>query len=134
MPGIFSTRTKSKKTLEIEVTFSFYDKEIYVLFTDVTEKIKAEEGLRESELRLRSFIDKSSEGVVIIDEKGVVEVWNLAAETITGILRKKILHHYWWDVFSLIYPYELQSDSNYKKVRKDNKSNIKKRQNTFSGT
>jgi len=38
---------------------------------------------------LRSFINESSEGIVLIDENGFIEEWNKSAVNITGMPRKK---------------------------------------------
>lgn len=56
---------------------------------DITERIRAEEKLRESEETFRSFIHESADGIVLIDEEGVVIEWNAALEEISGIPRRE---------------------------------------------
>ncbi len=67
-------------------------------FIDITERKHAENVLRESESRLRSFINESSEGIVIINEDGLIEEWNNSAVAITGISCEEAVTHTWWDV------------------------------------
>jgi PAS domain S-box-containing protein len=77
------------------------------LFNDITDRVNAENALKESESRLRSFINESSEGVVIINEQGFVEEWNNKAAQITGITAYKAQNKYWWDIVKLLYPEEV---------------------------
>ncbi|MBN2761503.1 MAG: PAS domain S-box protein [Bacteroidales bacterium] len=73
---------------------------------DITERKKTENDLRESEFRLRSFIEESLEGVVIINEKGLIEEWNQKAETITDLSRDKAINQYWWHITYELLPPE----------------------------
>lgn len=74
------------------------------LFNDITERVNAENALRESESQLRSFINESSEGVVIINEQGVIDEWNNKATEITGIPVKNARNKFWLDTIKSIYP------------------------------
>ncbi|MBS3742180.1 MAG: PAS domain S-box protein [Candidatus Cloacimonetes bacterium] len=58
---------------------------------DMTERKKAEEKLRKSEARFRSYIENSPEGVFITDEKGKYVAVNKAATTITGYSKEDLL-------------------------------------------
>ncbi len=46
--------------------------------------------LRASESRFRNFVQQSSEGFILIDERGIVIEWNRSAEKITGIPARAI--------------------------------------------
>ncbi len=48
---------------------------------DITERKRAEQALRESEQRFRSFIEQSAEGVMIVDEEGRIIEWNDSERT-----------------------------------------------------
>jgi PAS domain S-box-containing protein len=85
---------------------------------DISERKKAEIALRESEQRLRSFIDKSSEGVVIINEAGIIEEWNSSAEFITGISKDSIIHQNWVDAAILFNPNPGQSVKAREEIKK----------------
>lgn len=81
------------------------------LFNDITDRINAEFALKESESRLRSFINGSAEAIVIINEQGFVEEWNNTAFLITGITTEDALNQYWWDILINIYPESIKQDS-----------------------
>ncbi len=69
------------------------------------ERKAALEALRESEEKFRSFIEQSSEGMVLLDEAGRVIEWNQAQERITGIPRAEALNTPFWNVqFRLLPP------------------------------
>jgi PAS domain S-box-containing protein len=88
------------------------------VITDIDKYKKIENELKESEARLRSFINESSGGILIINESGLLEEWNKAAETITGIPRKDALDHSWWNVISPCYPPELRNDEAHTRIEK----------------
>jgi len=69
---------------------------------DVTEKAHYEKALKDSEVRLRSFIEATSEAVSIIDEEGMIVEWNVSSEQITGIPKEEALGKKIWD-FPFIY-------------------------------
>ncbi len=52
---------------------------------DITERREAETKLRESEARYRSVVNALDEGVVVIDDQGVVKTGNASAERILGL-------------------------------------------------
>ena len=54
------------------------------LGTDITERVRLEEGLRDRELRMRLVFDHVLDGIIAIDEHGVIEMANPAAERIFG--------------------------------------------------
>lgn len=58
--------------------------EIATVYSDETERKQAEEALQASELYLRSVLDNVIDGVITINEDGVVETFNPAAEKIFG--------------------------------------------------
>ncbi len=63
------------------------------ILQDMTERKRMEEGLRESEQRLRSLFDTMAEGVVLIAPDGQIVQANPAAEHILGIKRSEIEGH-----------------------------------------
>jgi PAS domain S-box-containing protein len=66
--------------------------------SDVTERTRAEEALRESEEKFRSIVEQSSDGIVLTDEQGIIIEWNQAQEGITGLKRSEVLRRPIWDV------------------------------------
>jgi len=58
---------------------------MHCLVLDMTERVRAEQQVRESERRFRSLIAGMREGVVLHDASGVIRVHNPAAERILGL-------------------------------------------------
>ncbi|HZM34898.1 MAG TPA: PAS domain S-box protein [Burkholderiales bacterium] len=52
--------------------------------TDVTERKQAEDQLRQAEERMRSVVDHVVDGIISIDEQGIIQSFNPAAERIFG--------------------------------------------------
>ncbi|MCF8236351.1 MAG: PAS domain S-box protein, partial [Bacteroidales bacterium] len=61
------------------------------LAADITGRKQAEEALRESEKRFRSYIENAPDGVFIADENGRYVEVNQAACKITGYIKKELL-------------------------------------------
>ena len=60
--------------------------------------------LEESENKMRSFIEQSFEGIVIIDHEGKVAEWNPAQERFTKISREEAIGQYAWEIFQRLVP------------------------------
>lgn len=58
---------------------------------DITERKRAEQELREAEERMRSIVDHVVDGIISIDEYGVVESYNPAAERIFGYSSSEVI-------------------------------------------
>lgn len=59
-------------------------------------KTQAEKGIVEE--KLNKFISQSSEAIVIINEKGIVEDWNDTMAQITGVKKEEAIGSFIWDV------------------------------------
>jgi PAS domain S-box-containing protein len=80
------------------------DSAIYIA-TDITERKRAEEALRESEEKFRAMIEQASEGFALIDEHGNILEWNRAIERIWGLRREEVLGRPFYDVqFQVVIP------------------------------
>ncbi len=68
------------------------------LIRNITERVQAEEALRESEEKFRSFVEQSYDGMLLIDEAGRVVEWNPALERLLGLDRTEAVGQFAWDV------------------------------------
>ena len=70
--------------------------------------------LHESEEKFRTFVEESSEGLVLTDEEGIVMEWNRSMEAITAIERKAALGKYVWDIQYLLTTPERRTEQRQK--------------------
>ena len=73
---------------------------------DVTDHIEAQSALRDSELRFRSIVEQSPDGISLIDENGVIVEWNQANRRMTGLSREEVVGKRIWDVHLATLPEE----------------------------
>jgi hypothetical protein len=64
---------------------------------DITDRKMAEHALRESEELYRTFIEQSTDGLLLVDEKGFIRQWNLAMEQMTSIPRTEVIGRPWME-------------------------------------
>ncbi len=64
-----------------------------VTFTDVTDRVRAEDALRESEARKGAIMASALDGIITIDEAGIVVDYNAAAERMFGWSRAEAVGH-----------------------------------------
>jgi PAS domain S-box-containing protein len=76
--------------------------------------------LHESEEKFRSFVQESSEGLVLTDEEGIVMEWNRSMEAMTAIDRKAALGKYVWELQLLLNIPEQRTEE----AQKSTQSNI----------
>lgn len=87
------------------------------LQTEMTERQKAEQILRESELKFRGVIERSADGIVITDESGCVTDWNAAAAAIFGISIDDALGRQIWEIQYQIAPDERKNEANRENLK-----------------
>ncbi|MCH8836961.1 MAG: PAS domain S-box protein [Candidatus Marinimicrobia bacterium] len=60
---------------------------------DITERHQAEEALQESEARILAIVDSVANGIIVINEEGIVENFNRGAEQIFGYTAEEVIGH-----------------------------------------
>jgi PAS domain S-box-containing protein len=66
------------------------------------EQRKSEAALKESEEKFRTIIEQSTDGVILIDEQGVIIEWNKAQEHLTRLPREQAVGKTFWEVQRLL--------------------------------
>ncbi|MBN1295001.1 MAG: PAS domain S-box protein, partial [Candidatus Latescibacteria bacterium] len=64
---------------------------IQVVYNDITERKLGETALRKSEEKFRTVIDASKDAMISINDKGLINIFNPAAEKIFGLGRKEMI-------------------------------------------
>lgn|GEM_PF-1688901 len=57
---------------------------LFAVIHDISDRVRAEQALKESELRFSALLGASLDGIVMMNDRGVVEYWNPAATEILG--------------------------------------------------
>ncbi len=87
----------SKKWMRVSISKPNNNKFVTV-FIDITEQKNAEMSLREGEERFRSIVEQSIDGIVLVDEEGVIIEWNPAQARVTGIPQSEALGSHFWNI------------------------------------
>jgi diguanylate cyclase (GGDEF)-like protein/PAS domain S-box-containing protein len=69
---------------------------VSVVGVDISERVRAEQALRESEKRYRTVVEYQTEGVVILNESYQIDYANLAAEGILGASHAELVGSSMW--------------------------------------
>lgn len=105
---------------------------------DITERKLAQSQKEQSEIKLRSFLQQSNDGIVLTDSQGKIVEWNKAMCRITGLLQEDVLGQTIWDVESHLLPEERRTPEVEEKIRRIvlrfyDQHNTSKRSYIFNG-
>jgi len=84
---------------------------------EVAERKAAEDALRKSEEKLRSIVEQSGDGVVLVDEEGTIIEWNRGHERITGLSRAEVLGRPVWEVMFQVAANEHDNPALYERIK-----------------
>lgn len=117
--------TKSGQFKDVVFTSNAYlvnhESVIQCSIRDITEHKQTKKIQTASEVKFRSLIEQSSDGIVVIDEGGRIFEWNRGQEELTGLKAEEVMCQPLWKVQFQMLPDELKSDDMRNKIR----SNIK---------
>jgi len=83
----------------------------YILITDITNRKLAEEERLNQELKYRSIVEQSTDGILLIDENCRLIEWNAAMEKITRFPAGQVLGLPIWEIQAL-HPLSLETGAN----------------------
>ncbi len=84
---------------------------------EVAERKAAEDALRKSEEKLRSIVEQSGDGIVLVDEEGTIIEWNRGQERITGLSRAEVLGRPVWEVMFQVAANEHDNPALYERIK-----------------
>jgi PAS domain S-box-containing protein len=88
---------------------------------DISKRKQAENAQLQSEGKFHSLVEQSSDGIIIINNKGQIIEWNRGQEKITGLTKDQVTGNMLWDV-----QYKLTPEKNdNKNLLSEFKKNIK---------
>jgi len=87
------------------------------LHQEILERVKAEQTIRESEIKFRNLIEKSLDGIILVDESGTVIEWNQGQENIYNLPRSSALGSKIWDIQFRHEPNEHRKEENYQELK-----------------
>jgi PAS domain S-box-containing protein len=89
---------------------------MFGIHMDISPRKRIADDLRENEQKFRSFLQQSSDGVVMTDEEGYIIVWNSSAAHLTDISVDRALGQFIWDIQYQLAPDHLKSPFAYQQV------------------
>jgi PAS domain S-box-containing protein len=108
-------KTKDGQRKDVEFISNSYkvdqNEVIQCNIRDITKRKRAENAQMQSEGKFHSLVEQSSDGIIIINEKGEIVEWNRGQEEITGLQKNKMLGCLLWDIQYQIVADELKTKS-----------------------
>ncbi|MBN1873185.1 MAG: PAS domain S-box protein [Anaerolineae bacterium] len=84
---------------------------------DITEQKLVTIALQESVEKFRSIVDQSYDGIVLLNEEGIIVECNKAWERIAGLEHADVIGYPIWDVAFALTPREKRKQSNYEQYK-----------------
>ena len=77
---------------------------IFNVVIDISEIKEAERKIRESEQKFRSIIENSIDGILLLDEQGIIREWNEGMTQLTNVKSKDAIGKIFWEVYRPFIP------------------------------
>ncbi len=77
---------------------------IQAIARDISDQVRTQQALIDSEEKHRKIVEGSLEGIIILDNGGIILDWNPAAISITGVELEEALGKKIYDIFRLLKP------------------------------
>ncbi len=90
---------------------------VLIFGRDITARKLAEEKLRESEENYRTFVEQGFDGIMFVDNQGIIVEWNRAIEGLTGLKKENVLGKTYWDVRFQVTPAELRTPEHLQRIK-----------------
>jgi len=68
---------------------------------EITDRIKAQQALKESEVKFKAISNSANDGIIVLDNSGKIAFWNNAAEKIFGYTKNEIIGK---NLYSMLIP------------------------------
>jgi len=98
-------KTKEGRQIEVEFVSNLYDvdqkKVIQCNIRDITERLRSEQRLHESEGNFSSITSAAQDAIVMMDNEGKISYWNQAAEILFGYSEQEVIGE---DLHTLLAP------------------------------
>ena len=112
------SRTKYDQILHLDITARpIFGKKtqtvtgIQAIVRDITQQVKTQQALIDSEEKHRKIVEGSIEGIIIMDQEGTILDWNPAASTITGFSTEDTLGQSMWNIIEKLEPTVIDNSS-----------------------
>ncbi|MDQ1354290.1 MAG: domain S-box protein [Acidobacteriota bacterium] len=84
---------------------------------EINERKKAQLAIQKNEKKFRNIIEKSLDGILLVDEKGSIIEWNIGQENIYGVTRTIVIGKPIWDIQYRHEPKEKRVKENYVRIK-----------------
>lgn len=100
------------------VSASFLDTNLFFTINmDITVD-KNKKGINDENI-FKSIVEQSIDGIMIVNENGVIVEWNYSMERLTGLKRSNVLNRLVWDVLYSMAPLDEKTKENYDRIKRN---------------
>lgn len=82
----------------------------------------SDKSLRENEVKFRTLIENLSEGILLLDEQGLIIEWNRSQEALTGFKRAEVLGKPIWDIQFQLMSEDYRKPEFYERIKQQSQN------------